>query len=44
MVVLTWNVLCVCFVRRENRYGGKNILKKSNAGSFYDVIDDENDT
>ena len=42
MVVLTWNFIYVCFLGRETDSVGK-ILKKANAGSFYGVIDDQND-
>ena len=43
MVVLTWNFICVCLLGRENRKWRKNNNKKTNPGSFYGVIDDQND-
>ena len=43
MVVLTWNFICVWFFQGGKTDSDVKILKKSNAGSFYGVIHDQND-
>ena len=44
MVVLTWSFICVCVFRAQKTDSEVKILKKSNAGSFYGVIDEQNDS